>query len=642
VTETTQSALPKRFGDFEFDSRARQLRKHGHTIRLHGQPLEILGLLLERPAQVVLREELRARLWPEDTFVDFEHSLNAAVNKLREALDDNANNPRFIETVPRRGYRFISAVDLQDSLGLKLAVPEMPASLQSPVATVESRIPSRHLHRGVFVTALVLVVVVAVVFGFDLGRVRRRLVAEPSVSRIRSIAVLPLENLSKDTEQEYFADGMTDQLITNLAQVSALKVVSRTSAMRYKGTKKSLSEIARELHVDAVVEGTVMHAGDRVRISAQLIEASTDHHLWAASYDRDLRDVLSMQDEVTRAIVSEVRVKLTEQEQARLANTHPVNPEAFQLYLKGRYYWYKLNPEALQKATAYYQRALDEDPAYALAYAGLADSYNALAFFSVFPPKEIMPKAKAAAVKALELDDNLAEAHISLGWAGFTYDRDWPAAEKHFERATVLNPAYPLAHSYYSLYLGALGRSEEGLTEAKRALDLDPVSPAILHYVVVQLYLARRFDEAIEQCRKTLELDPSFAPVHGTLGHAYAAKGMYREALAEYEKTSALSGGSPLSTAFVGYAHARLGQRSYAFRVLDQLRAAAKQRYVSALSFAIVYVGLGEKEQALLWLEKAYDERTNSLAYLKVQATWDPLRSDPRFADLVRRIGLPP
>jgi tetratricopeptide (TPR) repeat protein len=394
--------------------------------------------------------------------------------------------------------------------------------------------------------------------------------------------------------------------------------------------------------VDAVVEGTVMRASDRVRISAQLIEAPTDHHLWAASYERDLRNVLSMQEEVTRAIVSEVRVKLTAQEQERLANMHAINPDSFQLYLKGRYFWYKLNPEALQKATAYYQQALDKDPAYAPAYAGLADAYNLLAFFTVFPPREVMPKAKAAALKALELDDTLAEAHVSLGWAGFTYDLDWPAAGKHLERAIVLNPAYPLAHSYYSLYLGALGRPEEGLTEAKRALDLDPVSPAINHYVVVQLYLARRFDEAIEQCRKTLELDLSFTPAHWTLGQVYAAKGMYREALAEYEKFATLSGGSPGSTALVGYAHARLGQRSYAFRVLDQLRAASRQRYVPALSFAIVYVGLGEKEQAFLWLEKAYDERTNALAYLNVQATWDPLRSDPRFADLVRRIGLPP
>jgi TolB-like protein/DNA-binding winged helix-turn-helix (wHTH) protein/Tfp pilus assembly protein PilF len=642
MEKSISSKTVVRFGSFEADFRAGELRKHGVKLKLVGQPLEILAMLLERPGQLVTREELRARLWPTDTFVDFDHGLNAAVNKLRDALSDSAEKPNYVETLPRRGYRFISVVDLPDSQGLKPEVPEMPASLESPVAIAESRSLSRHRYRRVLVTALVLVVGLAVLFGFDLGGVRRRLLGEPSVPRIQSIAVLPLENLSKDPEQEYFVDGMTDELITNLAQISALKVVSRTSAMRYKGTKKSLSEIARELHVDAVVEGTVMRASDRVRISAQLIEASTDHHLWAASYDRDLRNVLSMQEEVTRAIVSEVRVKLTAQAQARLANMHPINPEAYQLYLKGRYFWYKLTPEGMQKAIEYFQQALDKDPAYAPAYAGLADSYNTLAFFTVFPPREVMPKAKAAAVKALELDANLAEAHVSLGWAGFTYDLDWPAAGKHLERAVVLNPAYPLAHSYYSLYLGALGRSEEGLTEAKRAVDLDPVSPAILHYVVVQLYLARRFDEAIEQCRKTLELDPSFTPAHGTLGHVYAAKGMYREALAEYEKYSALSGGTPGSSALVGYAHARLGQRSQAFRVLDQLGAASKQRYVPALSFATVYVGLGEKEQAFLWLEKAYEERTNSLAYLKVTATWDPLRSDPRFADLVRRIGLPP
>ncbi len=633
-----------RFGPFEADLRAGELRKHGVKLKLVGQPFEVLAMLLERPGQLVTREELRARLWPTDTFVDFDHGLNAAVNKLRDALSDSAEKPTYVETLPRRGYRFISAVDLPDSLGLKPAVSEMRASHESTVVIVASpsQIPSRHRYHRVPVTILVLAVLAAVVFGFDLGGLRRRLFGEPSAPRIQSIAVLPLENLSQDPEQEYFADGMTDELITKLAQISALRVISRTSAMRYKGTKKSVSEIARELHVDAVVEGAVMRAGDRVRISAQLIEAPTDHHLWAASYERDLRGVLSMQDEVTRAIVSEIRVKLTAREQARLANTHPIDPEAYRFYLQGRYYRYKLTPEGLLKATEYFQQALARDPAYALAYAGLADAYDSLAFFTVLSPLEVMPKAKAAAVKALEIDDNLAEAHASLGWAGFTYDRDWPAAGRHLERAIVLNPAYPLAHSYYSLYLGALGRSEEGLTEAKRALDLDPVSPAIVHYMVVQLYVARRFDEAIEQCRKTLELDPSFTPVHGTLGHVYAAKGMYREALAEYEQYSALSGGSPGSTAFVGYAHARLGQRSYAFRVLDRLRAASKQRYVPALSFAIVYVGLGEKEQAFMWLEKAYEERTNSLAYLKVQATWDPLRSDPRFADLVRRIGLPP
>src|SRR5260370_30551525 len=500
-------------------------------------------MLLERPGQLVTRDELRARLWATDTFVDFDHGLNAAVNKLRDALSDSAEKPNYVETLPRRGYRFISAVGLHDS---------------------------------------------------------QNLLRELSSPKIQSLVVLPLENLSKDPEQEYFTDGMTDQLITNLAQISALKVVSRTAAMRYKRTKKSLPEIARELHVDAVVEGAVMWVGDRVRISAQLIEAPADHHLWAASYDGDLRDVLSMEEEVTRAIASEIRVNLSSQEQARLANAGWIEPEAYRLYLKGRYYWYKLTPEGLQKAIDCFQQALEKDPAYALAYAGLADTYDSLAFFTVLPPREVMPKAAAPAVKALGLDANLAEAHVALGWAGFTYDLDWPAAGKHLERAVVLNPAYPLAHSYYSLYLGALGRSEEGLTEAKRALDLDPVSPAILHYVVVQLYLARRFDEASEQCRKTLELDPSFTPAHRVQGEVYAAKGMYRESLAAYEKYATLSGGSPGSTAFVGYAHALSGQRSQAFRVLDQLGATSKQRYVPALSFAVVYVGLGEKEQAFL------------------------------------------
>jgi len=585
VTETTQSALPKRFGDFEFDSRARQLRKHGHTIRLHGQPLEILGLLLERPAQVVLREELRARLWPQDTFVDFEHSLNAAVNKLREALDDDANNPRFIETVPRRGYRFISAVGLHDS---------------------------------------------------------QNLLGEWSSPRIQSLVVLPLENLSNDPEQEYFADGMTDQLITNLAQISALKVISRTSAMRYKGTKKSLPEIARELHVDAVAEGAVMWVGGRVRISAQLIEAPTDYHLWAASYERDLRDVLSMQEEVTRAIASEIRVNLSAQEQARLASTRPIDPEAYRLYLKGRYYWNKRSLEGFQKAIEYFQQATAKDPAYALAYVGLADTYTYFSFFDVVPPREAMPKAKAAAARALEIDDRLGEAHVSLGYVSYMYDWDWPAAGKHFEQALTLNPAYSRAHTFYPFYLSSLGRSEEALAVAKHSLDLDPASPAVSHSLAVQLYLARQFDNAIDQAHKTLELDPNFAISYELLGEVYVSRGMYREGLSELEKYSALSRGRAMSLALLGYAHARLGERSQALRMLEQLEATSKERYTPAFSFAVVYAGLGEKDQAFAWLEKAYGERTSRLGYLKVEPLWDPLRPDPRFADLVRRIGLPP
>ena len=585
IEKSISSKTVVRFGPFEADFRAGELRKHGVKLKLVGQPFEILAMLLERPGQLVTREELRARLWPTDTFVDFDHGLNAAVNKLRDALSDSAEKPNYVETLPRRGYRFISAVGLNDS---------------------------------------------------------QNFLGEPSSPKIQSLVVLPLENLSKDPEEEYFTDGMTDQLITNLTQISALKVISRTSAMRYKGTKKSLPEIARELHVDAVVEGAVMWVGSRVRISAQLIEAPTDHHLWAASYERDLRDVLSMQEEVTRAIVGEIRVKLTAQEQARLANSHPIDPGAYQLYLKGRYHWNKRSMEGFQKAIEYFQLAAAKDPGYALAHVGLADTYTYFSFFDVVPPREAMTKAKDAAVRALEIDNHLGEAHVSLGYISYMYDWDWAAAGRHFERALTLNPAYSSAHTFYPFYLSSLGQSEEALAVAKRSLDLDPASPAVSHSLTVQLYLARQFDQAIEQSHKTLELDPNFAISYATLGEVYISKGMYREGLPQLETYYALSRGRAMSLALLGHAHARLGERSQALRILDQLEAASKERYTPAVSFAAVYAGLGEKDQAFAWLEKAYGERTSRLSYLKVEPLWDPLRSDPRFADLVRRIGLPP
>jgi TolB-like protein/Tfp pilus assembly protein PilF len=585
IEKSISSKTVVRFGPFEADLRAGELRKHGVKLKVVGQPFEVLAMLLECPGQLVTREELRARLWPTDTFVDFDHGLNAAVNKLRDALNDSAEKPNYVETLPRRGYRFISAVGLHDS---------------------------------------------------------QDLLVEPSSPKIQSLAVLPLENLSKDPEEEYFTDGMTDQLITNLTQIGALRVISRTSAMRYKGTKKSLPEIARELHVDAVVEGAVMWVGGRVRISAQLIEAPTDHHLWAASYERDLRDVLSMQEEVTRAIVSEIRVKLTAQEQARLVNRHPINPEAYKLYLKGRYHWNKRSLEGFQKAIEYFQLAAAKDPAYALAYVGLADTYTYFSFFDVVPPREAMPKAKAAAARALEIDNRLGEAHVSLGYVSYMYDWDWPAAGKHFEQALALNPGYSRAHTFYPFYLSSLGRSEEALAVAKHSLDLDPASPAVSHSLAVQLYLARQFDNAIAQAHKTLELDPNFAISYQVLGEVYVSRGMYREGLPELEKYSALSRGRAMSLALLGYAHARLGERSQALRMLEQLQAASKQSYTPAFSFAVVYAGLGEKDQAFTWLEKAYGERTSRLAYLKVEPLWDPLRSDPRFAELVRRIGLSP
>jgi TolB-like protein/Flp pilus assembly protein TadD len=458
----------------------------------------------------------------------------------------------------------------------------------------------------------------------------------------KSIAVLPFENLSHDPDNAYFADGIQEEILTRLSKIADLKVISRTSTQRYKTAPNNLSEIGKQLGVANILEGTVQKAADQVRVNVQLINAETDSHLWADKYDRKLADIFAVESEVATKIAETLQAKLTGAEQHAIVARPTENSEAYQLYLKGRYFGNKLTPDGFQKAIEYFQQAIEKDPAYALAYAGLSDSYEMLGFWGVLPPQEMWPKAKAAALKALEIDDNLAEAHVALGWVSFTYDWDWPAAEKHFERALALNPSSPAAHhQWYSIYLGALGRSDDALAEAKRALDLDPVSPVINHSVAEQLYLARRFDEAIEQCRKTLEMDPSFPLTYSLLGRAYLAKGMYGESLVELEKYLALSPRNPAALAGLAYAHARSGERNRALGVLDELRALSKQRHVASYLFAIVYAGLGEKDQAFAWLEKAYEERDGSLPMLKVNPTWDPLRSDPRFADLARRVGIP-
>jgi TolB-like protein/DNA-binding winged helix-turn-helix (wHTH) protein/Tfp pilus assembly protein PilF len=612
-----------RFGVFELDLRAAELRKNGVKLRLQDQPYQVLLKLLEHSGEIVSREELRATLWHEDTFVDFETGLNTAIKRLRETLGDSADNPTFIETIPRRGYKFMAPVEIPVS---------QESNMLDPADRQETPRGKKLLKHGSVVAAVAVVLLICAATWFGVFRVRGK--------AIDSVAVLPFANASADSDMEYLSDGITDSLISNLSQLPNLRVIARSTVFRYKGKEADPQKVGQDLRVRAVLSGRLLQRGDTLIVQAELMDVAKGSQLWGGRYNRKATDVFALQEDLSKEISEKLRLRLTGEEKQRLTKRYTENAEAYQLCLKGRYYFYKLTPAGLQKAIEYFQQAIDRDPGYALAYAGLADTYNSLAFFTVLPPRELMPKAKAAAAKALEIDDRLAEAHVSLGWAGFTYDRDWSVAGKHLERAVALNPAYPLAHAYYSLYLSALGRSEEALAEAKRARDLDPVSPAIVHYVAVQSYLARQFDQSIEQCQETQAMDPSFTPAYGTMGHAYAAKGMYSEALAAYEKYSALSGGSPGSAAFLGYAHARLGQRQEALRVLDQLKAASKQRYVPAFSFVIVYVGLGEKEQAFTWLEKAYEEHTNSLAYLRVAAIWDPLRSDPRFTDLLHRIGL--
>ncbi len=464
----------------------------------------------------------------------------------------------------------------------------------------------------------------------------------PAGTKRQSVVVLPFTNMSSDPDNEFFADGMTEEIINALAQIEDLRVVARSSAFSFKGKNLDLRIVGERLNVTSVLEGSVRKSGNRLRIMAQLINVADGYHLWSERYDRELQDVFEVQDDIAKTIADRLKVTLGAEKQKPLVRAGTKNLEAYQLYLKGRFHWNKRTPDGMQKAIQHFQEALEEDPAYALAYAGLADTYNLASFLNVFPPGEVMPKAKAAATKALEIDDGLAEAHVSLGYASFTYDWDWTAAERHFQQALAVYPSYVRNHAFYPLYLSSLGRFEEAVAVATNAVDIDPASPAVSHVLAVQLYLARQFDQAIQQCHKTLEMDPHYAVAYAMLGQAYASKGCYREALPDLDRYLELSRGGAAALALLGYAHARLGERTAALGILDELRAVSKQSFVTAFFFALVYAGLEDEDQAFLWLEKACEERFNRLAYVKVEALWDPLRSDPRFAELLRRVGIPP
>ena len=616
-----------RFGPFEFDSSSGELRKHGVKIKLHGQPVEILTLLLAEPGTLVTREELQRRLWTDNTFVDFESSLNAAVKRLRAALSDSPEKPKFVETLARRGYRFIALVEIVENNG------HSTQRFSNKVDIVPTkRAPSRG-KALLAVGGLALMAALALTIWLAVFRIK------PYV--IDSLAVLPFDGDSADTNGEYLSDGITENLINSLSQFPNLRVMARGTVFRYKGKDVDPQMAGNDLHVHAVLSGRLQQRGDTLIVQAELIDVRTGARLWGGQFNRKLEDVLALQDDLSREIAEKLRLRSTGGEQQQLAKRSTENPEAYRLYLQGRYHWNKRSPEGLQKAVDYFHQAIDKDPTYGLAYAGLADAYTYFSFFSIAPPRDAMPRAKAAATKALEIDDHLAQAHGSLGYISFGYDWDWSAAGKHFGQALSLNPTYTKALNFYPLYLSSSGRSQEALAVAKAALDLDPASPAVSHNLAVQFYLARQFDQAIGQCQKTIEMDPNFAVAYALLGQAYLAKGMHREAVPVLEKYSALSRGSADSLALLGYAHARLGERSQALRMLEQLKAASKEHFVPSFFFALVYAGLEDKDQAFSWLEKGCEERFARFAYLNAEALWDPLRSDPRFSDLVRRVGIP-
>jgi TolB-like protein/DNA-binding winged helix-turn-helix (wHTH) protein len=642
--------LPRsvRFGNFELDTRTGELSAESGKIRLQEQPLQILMMLLERRGELVTREELHNALWPGTSFGDLEDSLNHAVRRLREALGDEAERPRYIETLPRRGYRFIGAVQLHHPLTPSserrgVVADSSPAVAAGGQGVVE---PGR---RWVIASAAgVILTSMAVILAFNLAGVRDRLLSAVGIrhgavpTKIESLAVLPLENLSGSPEQEYFADGMTEALITDLGKISALRVISRTSVMQYKGTKKPLPEIARELNVDAVLEGTVARSGNRVRITANLLHAPTDRHLWAETYESDLRDVLALQDEIASAIANQIQIKLTPQEQARLARARPVNPEAHEAYLKGCYYWNLRTEDGLKKGIDYFQQAIEKDPGYALAYAGLADSYVVLGERALTAPKEAYPRVKAAAFKALELDETLAEAHAPLGAARYEYDWDWVGAESEFKRAIELNPGYAAAHQWYAEYLSYMGRHNEAIAEIKRARELDPLSLIINAVGGLVSFFARRYDEAIAQCRRTLELNAGFSPARDYLCRAYEQEKLYDEAISECQKGIVLGEGDPGCSGSLARVYAAAGKRPEALKIISNLRELSKQKYVSPYQIAHIYTALGDFDQAFAWLEKAYAARSMALIELKVDPRLDPLRSDPRFQDVLRRMNFPP
>ena len=629
---------PLRFGAFEADRHTGELTKRGKHVRLQEQPFRLLVMLLEKPGELVTREELRDRLWPQTT-VDFDHGLNKAVSKIREALGDSAENPRFIETVARRGYRFLADVvvvhrEQPATVARDLVVPADSGLPRLVDASTSPRRPPRGLARVLFGFGLALVFAISLSWIFYPWK--------HSLPTVHSLAVLPLENLSSDASQDYFVDGMTDELITHLGQIGTLRVISRTSAMTYKTVRKPLAEIARELNVDAVVEGSVLLSGERVRITAELIEVRAGTHMWAQSYEGDIHDTLALQNRVATAIAEQIQATSNPQEQAALAKSKVVNPEAYEAYLKGRYFLNKRADDGLKRAIAYFNHAIETDPTYAEAYSGLADAYALSGDwkYGVLSPADAFPKARAAAAKALALDDNLGEAHASLGYALDLYGWDWEAAETEYKRAITLKPGYATAHQWYSWHLIMMGRNTEAISELRKAESLDPLSLIISADMADALCISRLYDEAVQQSRKTLELDPNFAVGHYELGQALEQKQMHDEAIAEFKRAIELSGHSGAFDSNLGYVFAVSGRKDEAIKIVKDLEARHDGNPSNGADIALIYVGLGDHDQAMVWLNNAYEARFK--ASILLRPLFDPLRSDARFKDLKRRIGLPP
>ena len=651
-TTTWQTVL---FGPYALDVRCGELRKFGTKVKMGEQTFQILRVLLEAQGELVTREELRAKLWAGDTFVDFDHGLNSAVQRLRDCLSDSAEKPRWVETVPRRGYRFVGHVEWSEKTIANRGTRETPQDEPTASATCElareqktgesTAAPTISLFRHwrtapvasqVLLGLLGLAVVAVVLVGLNVRGWRDRLLMRSSKPQILALAVLPLTNLSGDPEQEYFADGMTESLITELGKISSPRVISRQSVMQYKGSKKSLQEIAGELRVDAVLEGTVEHSGDRVRVTVHLSQAFPERQLWAQEYYRNIRDALGLQGEIARSISDEIRVKLTPEERIRLASARPMPPEAQDSYLRGLYFGSKETEVDLQTAIAYFKTAIEKDPTYAPAYAELAMAYFWLGNPEQGGPsaRETMPQARAAVTKALQLDPSLARAHLALGLALFNAGWNWSGAENQYRIALKLSPNCGECYGVYGALLMALGRNDEAVVQTNRAIELDPLRNWYRESLAFIAFSSRQYDLAIKQC-ENLNTNNSAILV----GFSYAQKYMYPEAIANLEKGVAGSGRLPNNLAYLAQVYGLAGRKSETRKIIGELKERSRHHYIFPSVFANAYLGLGDKDQALTYLEQAYEEQDGFLFYLKVSPLLDPLRSEPRFQALMRRVN---
>src|SRR5262245_44516517 len=655
----TQAKQLFEFDRFRLDHHERLLLRDGEPVPLTPKAFDMLLALVENSGRLVGKEELMRSLWP-DSFVE-EGSLAQNVSLLRKALGEREGQ-KYIQTVPRRGYRFIADVrGVVDDAEISSRVqssseitceserkPDVSEDYVEPEQTGANNIigPGRNANRVLRQRPQRAVLIVILVMGtFVAAFLINRVVKKPEQGAghdIKSIAVLPFKSLGADNADEYLGVGIAETLTTRLGSLKLLTVRPSSAVLKYANSEKETVVAGQELNVDSVLEGSIRRLGDRLRVTVRLVRVSDVSLMWSDHFDENFTDIFKVEDSISTKVASALALKLSGDEERRLIKRYTDNPEAYQLYLKGRFFWNKRTGEGFKIGISQFKQAVEKDPEYALAYSGLADSYTGLTFYNFASPNETMPKAEEAATNALAMDNTLAEAHASLAHVKANYDWEWSEAEQEFRRSIELKPDYATAHQWYAIhYLTPRGQLEEALKEMKRAIELEPTSLVMNSFLGATLYFSGRYDEAIEQCRKTIEMDSNFAVAHWHLGLVYQQKGMYEEAISELQKAITLSGNSPLMIAALGHAYAKAGKRNEANRVLDELQKLSVVSYVSSLELAAIYAAFGETEQAFKWLEESYQERCFHLVNLNVRPEFAPLRRDPRFNNLVRRISLP-